>query len=140
MQDFLQNSWRITDITWFTEEVWLYLSGNVNSQNSRTRAAEIRYLIHVERLYLDKVAVWGAISSPMIIRPISLEVTVNSTARLRIFFTVCETADDLVTFNKMINMPQANDPHVFEDLVTFKYTWSPSSPHLTLLDFRLCDN
>ena len=46
IKDFLSQNSGILDVTFFTDEAWFHISGDVNSQNTRIWAAENPHNVH----------------------------------------------------------------------------------------------
>jgi hypothetical protein len=60
------------------DEAWLYLSGYVNSQNSRIWSADNPHTFHERPLHSLKVGVWCAVSWQRIIGPIFFSKTITA--------------------------------------------------------------
>ncbi|XP_031333774.1 uncharacterized protein LOC116163798 [Photinus pyralis] len=64
------NDNNLLDLTFYSDEAWVHLSGYVNSQNYRTWAAENPHIFVETSLHPQKVGVWVAMSRRRIIGPI----------------------------------------------------------------------
>jgi len=66
------------DMTFFTDEVWINLSGYINSQTSRIWSSNNPHNFVQSPLHPLKLSVWIAISKSKIIGPIIFQETINS--------------------------------------------------------------
>jgi hypothetical protein len=66
----------ILGVTFFADEVWFYLSGYVNSQNSRVWSETIPHIKDTP-IHAQEVIVWRAVSRCRIIGPIFFDDTIN---------------------------------------------------------------
>jgi hypothetical protein len=73
------NDDRLLDISFFSDEAWVHLSGYVNSQNYRIWSSENPHAFVETRLHPVKVGVWIAVSRRRLIGPIFFHETVNAT-------------------------------------------------------------
>jgi hypothetical protein len=65
----------IRDVTFFTDEGWIHLSGYVNTHNTRLWLSDA---VHENPLHDQKRGVWVSISRQPIVGPLFSEETVNS--------------------------------------------------------------
>jgi len=147
MQDFISTKGEeVLDITFFTDEAWFYLSGAVNSQNSRIWSAANPYEFHESPLHDQKIGVWLAISRSRIVGPIFFEETINSerycTAILQPFVNQLSEferqngyfqQDGATAHTSNQSMRFLSD--VFDDRIISKGIWPPRSPDLSPPDF-----
>lgn len=78
-QNFLSDSGEdILDVTLFSDEAWFYLSGYVNSQNTRIWSTENPHEFKEISLHPQKVGVWCGLSRKRIIGPIFFDETINA--------------------------------------------------------------
>jgi hypothetical protein len=86
------------DIIWFTDEARFYLSGYINSQNTRVWAEENPQEIHAEPLRSEKTEVWCALSRRRIIGPVFFDQIVTTEVYLNIISEfVKQLTDDELT-------------------------------------------
>ena len=93
-QTLLKENPGILDYTWFSDEAWFYLSGYVNSQNSRIWASENPDAIHEEPPHSEKIGVWCGMSRQCIIGPIFFDGTITTAVYMEIFNTFVNQLDD----------------------------------------------
>ena len=68
----------ILDLTFFSDESWIHLSGYVNSQNSRHWSTSNPHAYVESSLHPVKIGIWVAISPKRIIGLIFFEDNLNS--------------------------------------------------------------
>ena len=73
-----ENTADMLDVTFFTDEAWLHLSGYINSQNSKLWSTDNPHSLHKTSLHDKKVGVWVAISRRKIFGLIFFMNTINS--------------------------------------------------------------
>jgi hypothetical protein len=138
----------ILDITFFTDEAWLHLSGYVNSQNSCVWSATNPHEIKDAPLHDQKVGVRGAISRNRIIGPLFFDDTVNSERYCEMILYPfighlnedeiargCFQQDGATAHTARVSMTLLRD--VFGDKIISKDISSSRSPHLTPPDYYL---
>jgi len=146
-QTLLKENPGILHYTWFPEEAWFYLSGYVNSQNSRIWASENPNAEHEEPLHSEKMGVWFGISRQRLIGPIFFEGTIKTAAYMEIFNTFVNQLNDeelsvgyfqqggATSHTSQASMAKIQS--FFGDRVISKGVWPPRSPDLTPPDYFL---
>lgn len=136
------------NMTFFSDEAWIHLSGYVNSQNCRTWSSENPHVFQENDLHPIKIGIWVAMSRRRIIGPIFFDGTINAARYqeniLNVF--VNELHDDELqhgyfqqdgasahTAARTITYLQ----EYFDDRLISRGIWPPHSPDLTPLDFFL---
>lgn len=134
------------DLTFFTDEAWIHLSGYVNSQNYRTWATENPHNYVETSLHPLKVGIWVAMSRRRIIGPIFFYETVNGRRyRTDILSPFMEQLHDDEL--ELGNFQQDGAPaHIagetlrflgefYDNRIISRGLWPPRSPDLTPLDY-----
>ncbi|XP_031327482.1 uncharacterized protein LOC116158782 [Photinus pyralis] len=142
------NDNNLLDLTFYSDEAWVHLSGYVNSQNYRTWAAENPHIFVETSLHPQKVGVWVAMSRRRIIGPIFFYETINGERYRAILHQAIEEnlQDDELqhgffqqdgatahTANETLRYLQ----EFYGDRIISTGLWPPSSPDLTPLDYFL---
>jgi hypothetical protein len=137
----------LLDVTFFTDEAWVHLSGYVNSQNYRTWATENPHNFVETSLHPEKIGVWVAVSRRRILGPIFFRETITG-ERYRIILeeAIGQMHDDECqlgyfqqdgatahTANATIRYLE----EFYGDRLISRGLWPPRSPDLTPLDFYL---
>lgn len=137
----------ILDLTFFSDESWIHLSGYVNGQNSRHWSTSNPHAYVESSLHPIKIGIWVAISPKRIIGPIFFEDNLNS-HRFGIIFN--EFTNQLTSYERKHCWFQQdsatchtsreslkNIKKTFKNRVISKDLWPPRSPDLTPLDYFL---
>lgn len=135
------------DLTFFSDEAWVHLSGYVNSQNYRTWATENPHNFIETPLHPEKVGIWVAISRRRIIGPIFFHDTLNGERYRTILQQALGTMlDDELQFGHF--QQDGATPHTagetlrylrefYDDRLISRGLWPARSPDLTPLDYYL---
>lgn len=137
----------LLDVTFFTDEAWVHLSGYVNSQNYRTWGTENPHVFVETTLHPQKIGIWVAVSRRRILGPIFFRETVTA-ERYRGFLeeAIGQMHDDELTTGYFqqdgatAHTANATIEHLetyYGDRVISRGLWPPRSPDLTPLDYYL---
>lgn len=137
----------LLDLTFFSDEAWVHLSGYVNSQNYRTWATENPHIFVETSLHPQKVGVWVAISRRRIIGPIFFRDIINGERYRAILQEALETMHDdelQLGYFQQDGAPAHTAVQTlrylhdyYDDRVISRGLWPARSPDLTPLDFYL---
>lgn len=145
----------ISDEIIFTDEAWFYLTGYINSQNTRTWATENPHEILESPLHPEKIGVWCGITRKKIYGPIFFERTINSDQYIKIleqFIPQLQEDEILNGYFQQDGAPAHTARNTAKHLVTYfanriisksnRYLetvidWPPRSPDLTSPDYFL---
>lgn len=145
--DHLNND-DLLDVTFYSDEAWVHLSGYVNSQNYRTWATENPHEFVETSLHPQKLGIWLAVSRRRIVGPIFFRETITSERYRRQILQEAfnQMHDDELqlgyfqqdgatahTANATIQYLQ----EFYENRIISRGLWPPRSPDLTPLDFYL---
>lgn len=136
----------------FSDEAWVYLTGNSNKQNSRVWAIENPHAYEESFLHVQKIGVWCAMSRKRIIGPVFFENTITAdryrTDILEPF--IAQLTDDEIDYawfqQDGASAHTANASlefleQFFADRIISRgipeHQWPPRSPDLSPLDFHL---
>lgn len=134
------------DRTFYTDEAWFHLSGQINSQNTRVWSSENPHAVKETELHPEKIGVWCAVSRSRIIGPIFFNTTVTSEVyRSDILFPFIGQLNEEELLNSFFQQDNAtaHTAHasmdllgdVFGERVISQGLWPPRSPDLTPPDY-----
>lgn len=138
----------VLDVTFFSDEAWIHLSGYINSQNYRTWASQNPHNFVATTLHPQKLGIWVAMSRRRIIGPIIFRDTLNAANYRQLILQpfIDQLHDDELqrgffqqdgatphTANETITYLQ----QFFDDRIISRGRWPPRSPDLTPLDYFL---
>ena len=137
----------LLDVTFFTDEAWMHLSGYINSQNYRTWATENRHHFLETSLHPQKIGVWLVVSKRWIIGPILFRETVTAE---RYRGSLQQAIDQMHDDEIQLGYFQQDRATAHTAITTIRYLEefsgnrvisrplrSPRSPDLTPLDFYM---
>lgn len=141
------NNNNLLDLTFFSDEAWVHLSGYVNSQNYRTWAADNPHNFVETPLHPQKIGMWVAISRRRIIGPIFFRHTINGERYRTILQQALEVMHDDEVQHGYFQQDGATAHtavatlqylrEFYDDRLISRGVWPARSPDLTPLDFYI---
>ena len=147
-----QHGTELMNKMFYSDEAWVYLTGNSNKQNSRVWAIENPHAYEESLLHEQKIGIWCAMSRQRIIGPVFFENTITADRYITDIlepFIAQLTEDEIEyawfqqdgasahTANVSLNFLE----QFFADRIISRripeHQWPPRSPDLTPLDFHL---
>ena len=132
------------DMTFFSDEAWIHLSGYINSQNTRIWSAHNPHEFVESPLHPLKIGIWMAMSRRRIVGRIFFQERLNSVSYCEIInqfvAQLTENENRNAWFQQdsatchVSNHTLAHLRRTFEQRLITKGLWPPRSPNLTPLD------